>query len=119
MVSPRSVTEVALVPSKGSPHMICGGPSGTMTSFLRVPWFSPSVSFHNFFILKQNHSYQGGKRATTGNLQIQQCSFGIGEQLTKSYFMVFFLDFKEAMFETGGISCCFEKHLSFNYHVKR
>jgi len=32
--------------------------------------------------------------------------------------MVFFLDFKEAMGETGGISCCFENHPSLNYHVK-
>jgi len=95
VVSPRLVSEAALVPSKGSPRVICGGPSGTMTNLLIVPRLSPSVSFHNFFILKQYHSYQRGKRATSGNLQIQQCSFGIGEHRTKSYFMVFFLDFKE------------------------
>ena len=90
MVSPRPLTEAALVPFKGSPRVICGGPSGTMTSFLRVSRFSPVSIIPQFLHTQAILPISKGQKGNAWEPSNTTIFFRYGENWTKSYFMVFF-----------------------------
>jgi len=100
VVIPRPVTEAALVPSKGNPHVICGGPSGAITNFLRVPPFSPR-QYHSQFIHTQAISLiSKGQKGNAWEPSNTTMFFRDRGALDKKLFRGALLDFKEAMAET-------------------